>query len=71
MPGLTGWQIADVIRALDPDVMLVFVTGWADDVSPDALAEAAVDRMIAKPFSIEDVQQVIEATIARSQARAA
>ncbi len=71
MPGLTGWQIADVIRALDPDVMLVFVTGWADDVSPDALAEAAVDRMIAKPFSIEDVQQAIEATVARSVSQAA
>ena len=71
MPGLTGWQIADVVRALDPNVMLVFVTGWADDLSQDAMAAAAVDSMIAKPFTIEDVQQVIEAAIVRSLPQAA
>ena len=38
MPGLTGWQVAGMVRAADPDVMLAFVTGWAEDVTPEAEA---------------------------------
>src|SRR5439155_15686008 len=45
MPGLTGWQVAGMVRATDPDVMLAFVTGWAEDVSRDALERARVDAV--------------------------
>jgi len=71
MPGITGWQIAGVVRAIDPDVMLAFVTGWAEDVSVEALKMAGVDEVIAKPFKIEDIQRVAEAAVARGIARAA
>ena len=71
MPGLTGWQIADVVRALDPEVMLAFVTGWAEDVTPEALERAGVDAVIAKPFAIDDVQRVVDAALHRLARNAA
>ncbi len=71
MPGLTGWQVAGVVRALDPDVMLAFVTGWAEDVSRDAMLQTEIEDVIAKPFTIEDVQRVIDTALARRLGRAA
>jgi signal transduction histidine kinase/CheY-like chemotaxis protein len=65
MPGMTGWQVAEVVRLLDPGVMLAFVTGWSDDISDERLRTAHVDQVIPKPFTVEHVQEVIGNAIAR------
>ena len=59
MPGMTGWELARCVRALDPAVAIVFVTGWGDDVDRRAAGEAGADLVLAKPFSVEDVARAI------------
>jgi signal transduction histidine kinase/ActR/RegA family two-component response regulator len=59
MPGMTGWELAGRVRALDPAVTIVFVTGWGEDVDRRAAGEAGADLVLAKPFSIEDVARAI------------
>ncbi len=59
MPGMTGWELARQVRALDPAVTIAFVTGWGEDVDRRAAGEAGAELVIAKPFSIEDVARAI------------
>jgi len=56
MPGMTGWELARAIRAVDPDVSIAIITGWDAEVSPDALSAAGADAVVGKPFTIEDVE---------------
>ena len=64
MPGVTGWTLAQAVRDADPGVTIVFVTGWGDEVHPEALERARVDHVVTKPFTLEDVVLAIERTLA-------
>ncbi len=59
MPGMTGWELTRELRALDPEVTIVFVTGWGEDVDTRAAGETGADLVIAKPFEVTDVARAI------------
>jgi diguanylate cyclase (GGDEF)-like protein len=63
-PGIDGKETARRIRALDPDINLVIVTGFSD-FSPIEISRAAgpADKIfyIAKPFEAEEVLQTATA----------
>ncbi|MEO5493848.1 MAG: EAL domain-containing protein [Sphingomonas sp.] len=63
-PGIDGKETATRIRALDPDINLVIVTGFSD-FSPIEISKAAgpADKIfyIAKPFEIAEVVQTATA----------
>ena len=70
-PGIDGKETATRIRALDPNINLVIVTGFSD-FSPIEISKAAgpVDKIfyIAKPFEIAEVVQTATALAHRWQA---
>ena len=57
MPGLTGGDVARAVKALDPRVPVVYVTGAAHDIEPHerALAEAIIE----KPCGLTTLHDVI------------
>jgi CheY-like chemotaxis protein len=59
MPGMSGWQVAQAVKAARPQVPVVLVTGWGVEVPADTLHAHGVDRVMAKPFRFEDVQDVV------------
>ena len=61
MPGLNGWDVADRIRrGAGPDgPQIVLVTGWGAQIKPEDLERHAVDRVLAKPFKIDQLQQLL------------
>ena len=67
-PGIDGKETAARIRALDPDINLVIVTGYSD-FSPIEIARAAgpADKIfyIAKPFEVGEVAQTATALCER------
>ena len=69
-PGIDGKETARRIRALDPDINLVIVTGYSD-FSPLEISRAAgpADKIfyIAKPFQAEEVVQTATALAQRWQ----
>ncbi|TKD52223.1 GGDEF domain-containing response regulator [Sphingomonas baiyangensis] len=69
-PGIDGRETAKRIRALDPDVNIVIVTGFSD-FSPLEIAKVAgpADKIfyIAKPFEVEEVVQTASALSHRWQ----
>ncbi|WP_294263193.1 bifunctional diguanylate cyclase/phosphodiesterase [uncultured Sphingomonas sp.] len=67
-PGIDGRETARRIRAIDPDINLVIVTGFSD-YTPIEIGGVAgpVDKLfyIAKPFEIEEIVQTATALAQR------
>jgi CheY-like chemotaxis protein len=67
-PGPNGVWAAKRIRAMDPNIYIVFVTAFSD-VSPDAMTRDVppADRLlyIKKPIQPEELKQVITSVIKR------
>ena len=67
-PGIDGRETAMRIRALDPDINLVIVTGYSD-FSPIEISKVAgpADKIfyIAKPFEVEEIVQTATALAQR------
>lgn len=67
-PGIDGKETATRIRALDPNINLVIVTGYSD-FSPIEISKAAgpLDKIfyIAKPFEVAEITQTASALSSR------
>ena len=60
-PGIDGLETARRIRAIDPDVSIVVVTGYSDH-KPSAIANALVIPgklfYLSKPFDVDELRQI-------------
>ncbi len=59
MPGMNGWDTADAIKEMDPDIMVVLMTGWNVRVDDESLDKGPVDAVITKPFDLSEIYDVI------------
>ena len=71
MPGMTGWELARRVRAVDPAVTIVFVTGWGEGLDRRAAGEAGADLVLAKPFSVDDLVRAIRLAADRVETKKA
>jgi CheY-like chemotaxis protein len=69
MPGLTGWEVARLVKAMHPRLPVVLVTGDAEAIPPDLPERTWVDAILAKPCGVAAMQTVIGAlTMERAEA---
>jgi CheY-like chemotaxis protein len=68
MPGMTGWEVARAVKALQPAVLVGLLTGW--EVQPEDAPEdrAAVDFIISKPVTREGLRAAITQALGRQRA---
>jgi DNA-binding NtrC family response regulator len=60
MPGMNGIEVLKAVKALQPDVPVIMITGYATvDTAVDAMRHGAVDY-VAKPFTPEQILEKIE-----------
>jgi signal transduction histidine kinase/ActR/RegA family two-component response regulator len=62
MSGMNGSQLATAARTAHPDLAIVFISGYADQVSGALRSE---DRLVRKPFSVVDLHRAIEAELTK------
>lgn len=55
MPEMSGWEVAREFYRLWPQIPLVLVTGWGDQLDADKMVEYHVSHTIAKPFNISEL----------------
>ncbi|HLP77781.1 MAG TPA: response regulator [Candidatus Paceibacterota bacterium] len=55
MPGMNGSQLADALRAIDPQQPILMISGLAGTMTPPA----NVDIMLSKPFLPSELKQSI------------
>ncbi len=59
MPGVTGWDVARLAKAMHPHLPVVLVTGAAQTIPPDQLERTSVDAILGKPCALAELQGVI------------
>ncbi len=59
MPGMSGWDAAREIKRLNSKVLVVLMTGWSADLDPQKVKESGVDRVVQKPFDVDDVLALV------------
>jgi CheY-like chemotaxis protein len=61
MPGISGWQVAQAVKVARPDVPVVLVTGWGVELPVEQLRAHGIERVMTKPFKLQDVLEVVAA----------
>jgi DNA-binding NtrC family response regulator len=68
MPNVSGVGIISIMKKKNPRTPVIAITGWGE--FPEALAEEAkADRILKKPFELEELFGIVEELIKRSVMR--
>ncbi|MCI0532115.1 MAG: response regulator, partial [candidate division Zixibacteria bacterium] len=59
MPDISGFEIASQVKKIKPDMPVILITGWGSNFDEAQLKQAGVDYLLAKPFRLEQLQEVI------------
>ncbi|MCP4634209.1 MAG: response regulator [candidate division Zixibacteria bacterium] len=59
MPEITGWDVAQEIKRKDKNMPVVLISGWGAQLEDDVLEDSGVDFVVAKPFHLEKILDVI------------
>lgn len=57
---ISGWAVSKKIKEMSALVPIIFITGWANQLSQSQLKECGVDYILAKPFKIEEISSIIK-----------
>jgi CheY-like chemotaxis protein len=55
MPHMSGVEVAQSLRRLDPSVRIVLMTGYAEEDARRRFAEMGVAGFLQKPFTLDDL----------------
>lgn len=61
MPGMSGLQLAERVRAGGSSVGIILMSGLVDDALRGSASGAGVDRVVAKPFRISELLEAVRA----------
>lgn len=59
MPEISGWDLARLARAEDPQLKIVLVTGLGASFDDERLVAAGVDRCLAKPVAMQQLLETV------------
>lgn len=62
-PGLSGDQVALLIKEKQPGVKVILLTGFGDLMATTNEHPEGVDLVLSKPFTIEDIRGALLATM--------
>jgi putative two-component system response regulator len=67
MPGMAGIDTLKEIRAINPDVMVIIITGYGTLQSAIEGIRYGVFDYISKPFSVPEIMQIIDKAVNRKR----
>ncbi|MBU4446874.1 response regulator, partial [bacterium] len=56
---MSGWDLSKEIKARDPKSIVVMITGWGTQLDPERIASCGIDRVIAKPFQVDQIEELV------------
>jgi CheY-like chemotaxis protein len=59
MPGVSGWVVASACRDRYPEMPVGLITGFGDQLEPEKLERHGIRFVVAKPFSSDELLQVV------------
>ncbi len=64
MPGLSGWEVARLVKQWRPGTPVAMVTGWGDRIDPAEAESRGVDYLVGKPFKRDGIREMVTAALA-------
>ena len=64
---ISGFEVSQKIKEQNPEVPIVMITGWGANFDQEQLKKAGVDYILAKPFKLEQLTEVVEKVTAYKQ----
>ena len=64
MPGMSGVELLEAVKARDPDVAVVMMTGYASVESAVECIKKGAAEYVAKPFKPDEVRRVVQQALA-------
>jgi signal transduction histidine kinase len=64
LPGMSGADLARAVKAARPELPVVMLTGWSEDLEESA-PYGAVDLLLAKPLALMALQEAIRKLLGR------
>lgn len=59
LPGMNGWEFIFKIRETDTKIPVIVLTGWGNEIGEERMSEHNVQRVLAKPVTIDILTQTI------------
>ena len=66
MPGMSGIELAISMKTYSPKLPIMLWTGYKDDIAFESLKNNLINRILQKPFNIEDLAQAVSQAINHS-----
>jgi len=65
MPGITGWEVARTAKEKDKSTPVILISGWGSQIEPAKVSEVGIDKVLPKPFHMDDIRQAIGEVLAK------
>ncbi len=65
MPGMTGWEVAQQIKATHPTLPVILLTGWGQQATEALVGQGEVDQVLNKPIRLAELQAAIAQAMSR------
>lgn len=59
LPGISGWDVATVVKGMSQDTPVIAVTGWGPGIKRSDIVNGDVDEVLPKPFDIDRVLDLV------------
>ena len=66
MPGLTGTELATLMKEINPGLKVIIITGFADNLSEEILIQSGISEVILKPMRLDDFSKIIRKVLDRN-----
>jgi PAS domain S-box-containing protein len=63
MPGMSGWEVCQMIKEISPHTPVGMITGWGMEVNRSKMEEYGLDFFISKPFDFNKILNVVAETM--------
>lgn len=65
MPELNGLQLAEILRSSQPEIKVLFMSGYDEESSVVSGLEGMKGQLLHKPFSADELTQRVHAAVPR------
>jgi CheY-like chemotaxis protein len=70
MPEMSGWDVAEQLRARDPNVPVIFITGWGLQEEDQARCRRlGITALLFKPVPPQELHRKVQVALAAGRAR--
>jgi DNA-binding NtrC family response regulator len=66
MPGMSGVDTVAALRQIDPDLVMIVLSGYVSEESAVRCSEEGAIRIVSKPCNIDELLHVVEGALERA-----